>query len=222
MALEAYLKYWRSKSNASISDLANSKMNKKTLEEIEKGNYRSPSIKRLQDLSEAYKFSLGHLMYKVFGVEPPITEIDQRQVYKMDFNEMIESIFIRCQIMEALMRDLISKKGRKIEHDALVRMSFGQLLRTLESRYPEISVWTAKSGFGDLSLLSYLESAKDLRDSAAHGDYLVHLTISELLVSYGGAVSADRIAVRSARKSLFSIDDALIKIKKFHKLNVPK
>ena len=139
---------------------------------------------------------------------------NQGVLWDKSFLELIGAIFVRSQIIEEIMRALIREKlGHELPAN-FDRMTFGGLLSKLADVYPEIKISPPPPEYGDLSLYSDLLNAKNVRDDAAHGDYISHLNAVKLMTSdKQGAV--DRLTVKAARKSALAMDDALFKLSEF-------
>lgn len=131
--------------------------------------------------------------------------IDQSQIYGMSFPELTGSIFIRSQVIEQLMRQLLECHDDYELPTNFDRKTFGQLLIDFSKYYPDIKT-PKHSGFPDLNLYSSLENARDIRNDAAHGYYLAGLGIAEMLDGYGSKLEIDRFNLRAVQKSLQAID----------------
>ena len=141
---------------------------------------------------------------------------DQSILFKMSFLELIGAIFVRAQLIEQILRELIMKKESYIIPVNFDRKGFGWLLVECAKLYPEIKENKVPPEWQDvdMSLYSTLNDAKDTRDSAAHGDYLAYVTIKELMPGkhYKGM---DRLTVKTTRKSAMVMDNALIELWNF-------
>lgn len=140
---------------------------------------------------------------------------DQSVLYEMNFLELMGAIFIRSQIIEQLIREMILATEAYQEPKDFDKKTFGQLLKIFEDLYPEIKQpkdpkWPTMTLYEDLRI------AKEARDEAAHGDFLVHLSVIDLLT--GEKVkekSIDRLTLKAARKSAMAMDDAVFKLWNF-------
>jgi hypothetical protein len=142
---------------------------------------------------------------------------NQSILYNMSFLELIGAIFVRSQLIEQVMRELImTKKGYSLPDD-FDRKTFGWLLNEFSKLYPEVKVNKAPLEWQqhhDMSLYASLKDAKEVRDSAAHGDYLAHITAKDLMPAKDGK-GIDRLTTKAARKSAMVMDAALIEVWNF-------
>jgi len=135
----------------------------------------------------------------------------------MSFLELIGAIFVRSQLIEQIMRQLImAKEGYNPPID-FNKKSFGWLLNEFLRLYPEIKKNTVPSEWQkhlDLSLYAHLKTAKEVRDDAAHGEYLAHVTIKDLMPGKHGK-GIDRLTMKAIRENATIMDESLIKLWNF-------
>lgn len=139
----------------------------------------------------------------------------QSTLYELSFLELIGAIFIRSQLIEQIMRELLQQSGTYVAPPKFERKTFGALLADLVKHYPAIKknpVPEAWQPHHDASLYASLMGAKNVRDSAAHGDYLAHVTIKNLLP---GQNAVDRLTMKAAREGATVMDEALVAIWNF-------
>lgn len=135
----------------------------------------------------------------------------------MSFLELIGAIFVRSQLIEQIMRELIIAIESYTAPANFERKPFGDLLTELTRLYPEIKENPVPPEWQkhlDQSLYSYLNDAKEVRNDAAHGDYLVHLTIEDLLPDKH-AEGINRLTMKTTRESAQIMDKALVEIWNF-------
>lgn len=142
-------------------------------------------------------------------------QYNQGVLWDKSFLELIGAIFVRSQIIEEIMRALIEEKLTETDiPQNFSRLTYGGLLKLLAELYPEIKQSPVGPEWGDMSLYADLLNAKEVRDDAAHGDYISHLNAAKLMTSdKQGAV--DRLTLKAARKSAMAMDDALFKLSDF-------
>ena len=145
------------------------------------------------------------------------TKYDQAVVWDMSFLEAVGAIFVRSQLTEQIMRELILASGSFTEPADFDKKTFGWLLTELAKLYPTIKdndVPDEWKEHVDLSVYANLEAARDVRNSAAHGEYLAHISIKDLMPGKH-ADGIDRLTMKTMRKSVIIMDDALIAIWNF-------
>lgn len=144
-------------------------------------------------------------------------EYDQSILWKMSFLELIGAIFVRSQLIEQIMRQLIlAKEGYKIPVDFETK-TYGGLLTEFAKLYPELKENKIPPEYQkqiDMSLYSSLKDAKEVRDSAAHGDYLESITIKNLMPGQEDE-SINRYVLKGVRKSALVMDTTLIELWNF-------
>jgi hypothetical protein len=136
----------------------------------------------------------------------------------MSFSELTGSIFIRSQVIEQLMRQLLESHGGYHVPDNFDRKTFGQLLIDFSQTYPDIKT-PENEAYPDMTLYSSLEIARDIRNDAAHGYYLIGLGVAEMLDGYGSKVEIDRYNLRTLQKSLMSIDQCIFELIEYIQTN---
>jgi hypothetical protein len=144
--------------------------------------------------------------------------IDQSQIYKMSFSELTGSIFIRSQVIEQLMRQLLENHNGYRVANNFSRKTFGQLLIDFSQIYPDIKT-PQTDGYPDMTLHSSFEIARDIRNDAAHGYYLIGLGVAEMLDEYGSKIEIDRYNLRTLQKSLMSIDQCIFEFIEYIQTN---
>ena len=136
---------------------------------------------------------------------------DQSQTDKMSFNELMGAIFVRSQFIEQLMREMLKKhQGYRIPQN-FDEKTFGSLLHDLKPLYPDLQ--DVKEGdyiMLGTSMYDDLVDARDIRNEAAHGSFLVELTIMDLLHNYGSKANTRRFVLKGMRKSLWMMDYCMI------------
>lgn len=151
---------------------------------------------------------------------------DQSQTYNMSFNELMGAIFVRSQFIEQLMREMLKKhQGYRVPQN-FEEKTFGSLLYDLKPLYPDLQ--DIKEGdymMLGTSMYSDLIDARDIRNEAAHGSFLVGLTIMDLLHNYGSKANKRRFVLRGMRKSLWVMDYCMVDFNRYclnHGLNLDK
>lgn len=135
----------------------------------------------------------------------------------MSFLELIGAIFVRSQLIEQIMRELIMLQESYVVPTNFDRKTFGGLLSDFVKLYPEIKdnkVPDEWKEHVDLSLHSSLKDANEVRNDAAHGEYLTLVTIRDLMPDKD-AEGIDRLTMKSIRKNAEIMDKALIEIWNF-------
>lgn len=140
--------------------------------------------------------------------------IDQSQISGMSFAELTGCIFIRSQVIEQLMRQLLESHDRYTMPNDFERKTFGALLIDFSKYYPAIKT-PKEPTYPDMTLYSSLENARDIRNDAAHGYYLAGLGVAQMLDSYGTNVDIDRFNLRAIQKSLKAIDMCIFELLEF-------
>lgn len=136
--------------------------------------------------------------------------IDQSQALDMSLNELVGAIFVRSQVIEQLMRQMLEISESYSVPANFDKKTFGSLLVDFTKHYPDIKV-PKHPGFPDMTLYSDLIDARDIRNDAAHGYHLANMSIAELLHDYGGkAEDINRYIHKGIRKSLWAIDYCMI------------
>ncbi len=188
--------------------------NSRRLSELaETDSLKDPTISELRELARIYQLPLGQILVDVFDVEAPEMVMNQAQVSDMRFLELMGAIFVRSQLIEQVMCQLIQERAPEGLPASFDKWTFGRLLKRFDQLYPEARV--GPGGVEDLSVWAWLSSALDARNEAAHGDYLTHLAIHDLMKDYGANISLDRITLRAAQKSLKCLDQAMVEILQF-------
>lgn len=139
---------------------------------------------------------------------------NQSTLADLSFLELIGAIFVRAQLIEQIMRELTLRKDGYEPPDDFERKTYGQLLAIFVSLYPEIKDNNVPPDYKehiDMSLHASLKNANDVRNSAAHGDYLAHVSTKDLMPAKDGD-GVDRLTMKSARKSAMAMDTALIEL----------
>lgn len=134
--------------------------------------------------------------------------LDQGITLDMSFNEMIGAIFMRSQIIEQLMREMIQLKTDHLIPNNFEKLTYGRLLTIFKDLYPDICI-PYDSRLPQYHLLGDLNDAKEARDDAAHGHFLTGIFIMDLLHDYGSVLSKRRFIMKGLRKDLWVIDDAM-------------
>lgn len=151
---------------------------------------------------------------------------DQSQTYEMSFNELMGAIFVRSQFIEQLMREMLKKhQGYRIPQN-FEEKTFGSLLHDLKPLYPDLQD-TKEGDYMMLGTSMYndLIDARDIRNEAAHGSFLVGLTIMDLLHNYGSKANKRHFVLRGMRKSLWVMDYCMVDFHRYcvdHGLNPGK
>lgn len=136
---------------------------------------------------------------------------DQSQTYDMSFNELMGAIFVRSQFIEQLMREMLKKHQSYRIPRNFNEKTFGSLLNDLKLLYPDLQ--DIKEGdYIMLGTTMYddLVDARDIRNEAAHGTFLVGLTVMDLLHNYGSKADKRRLVLRGMRKSLWMMDYCMV------------
>lgn len=138
--------------------------------------------------------------------------VDQSQTYNMTFNELVGAIFIRSQIIEMLMREMLMKHPDFKIPNNFDRKPFGELLKYLEPLYSLDLNEIKNEGYimKGTSMYDDLKTACNIRNEAAHGDYLAGISILDLLHNYGTNAQKERFIIDGIRKDLWSIDYCMI------------
>lgn len=139
---------------------------------------------------------------------------DQGILRSMSFLELIGAIFVRSQLIEQIMRELILAKKFYAAPRDFDKKTFGRLLSEFVKLYPDIKNNEAPEEWKervDFSLYSSLNDAKEIRNDAAHGEYLTHITIKDLMPN-SQSDGIDRLTMKATRKNAEIMDEALIKI----------
>lgn len=132
--------------------------------------------------------------------------VDQSQTYNMSLNELVGAIFVRSQVIEQLMREMLRMDDSYVLPADFDKKTFGSLLVDFAKSYPDIKV-PKHSDYPDMTLYSDLIDARDIRNDAAHGYHLANMTVAELLHDYGEkAEDINRYIHKGIRKSLWAID----------------
>lgn len=136
---------------------------------------------------------------------------DQSQTYSMSFNELVGAIFVRSQFIEQLMREMLKMHPSYSVPRNFDEKTFGSLLKDLEPLYPDLKD-IKMDGYTMLGTSMYddLKDARDIRNEAAHGSYLVGLTIMDLLHNYGSNAGSRRLILKGMRKSLWVMDYCMV------------
>lgn len=137
--------------------------------------------------------------------------IDQRLTYDMSFNEMVGAIFMRSQIIEQLMREMIMRyPNYKIPKD-FDKQTYGGLLHIFSDLYPDITK-PYDDRLPEYSLHWDLLAAKEARDNGAHGHFLIGVFILDLLHDYGKPLDKNRFIMKGLRKDLWVVDEAMAQL----------
>ena len=132
--------------------------------------------------------------------------VDQSQTYDMSLNELVGAIFVRSQVIEQLMRQMLEMNKSYTLPADFDRKTFGSLLIDFAICYPDIKI-PKHPDYPDTTLYADLVDARDIRNDAAHGDYLANMSIAELMHDYGEeAENINRYLHKGIRKSLWAID----------------
>lgn len=143
-----------------------------------------------------------------------IFTIDQSQIDEMSFVELVGCIFIRSQVIEQLMRQLLENHGEYVVPSDFERKTFGTLLIDFAKFYPEVKT-PEHASFPDMTLYSSLENAKDVRNDAAHGYHLAGLGVAQMLDGYGLKAEIDRFNLRTVQKGLKAVDMCIFELFEF-------
>lgn len=157
------------------------------------------------ELRNLFMRAMGPLMGRRYVL------FDQSQTYNMSFNELVGAIFVRSQFIEQLMRDMLRMHPNYSEPNNFNEKTFGSLLNDLKPLYPDLQD-TKVGNYTMLGTSMYddLKDARDIRNEAAHGDYLVGLTIMDLLHNYGSKANKRHFILKSMRKSLWVMDYCMV------------
>lgn len=132
--------------------------------------------------------------------------VDQSQTYDMSLNELVGAIFVRSQVIEQLMRQMLEMSESYTVPENFARKTFGSLLIDFARCYPDIKT-PKHPDYPDMTLYADLTDARDIRNDAAHGDHLANMSVAELMHDYGEkAESINRYLHKGIRKSLWAID----------------
>lgn len=132
--------------------------------------------------------------------------VEQSQTYNMSLNELVGAIFVRSQVIEQLMRQMLEMNESYTVPADFDRKTFGGLLRDFTRHYPDIKT-PKHPDYPDMTLYADLVDARDIRNDAAHGDHLANMSVAELMHDYGKeAESINRFLHKGIRKSLWAID----------------
>lgn len=145
------------------------------------------------------------------------TKYDQSVIWDMSFLEAVGAVFVRSQLTEQIMRELILASESFTEPADFDKKTFGWLLIELAKLYPSIKdndVPDEWKEHVDLSVYANLEGGRDVRNSAAHGEYLAHVSIKDLMPGEY-ADDIDRRTMKTMRQNVMVMDDALIAIWNF-------
>lgn len=143
-----------------------------------------------------------------------IFTIDQSKLSEMSFVELVGCIFIRSQVIEQLMRQLLESHREYVVPSDFERKTFGALLIDFAKFYPEIKT-PEHANFPDMTLYSSLENARDVRNDAAHGYHLVGLGVAQMLDGYGLKAEIDRFNLRAVQKGLKAVDMCIFELFEF-------
>ncbi len=137
---------------------------------------------------------------------------DQSQTYNMSFNEVVGAIFVRSQFIEEMMRRMLILDQNYKPPKNFDEKTFGGLLNDLKKVYPDINDLKTDDKYimPGTTMYEDLDSARTIRNEAAHGDYLVGLTVLDLLHNYGSRASRNRFILKGMRKSLWVMDYCMI------------
>lgn len=129
----------------------------------------------------------------------------------MSLLELIGAMFIRSQVIEQIMREMLTANQAYNIPSNFDRKTFGGLLKDFAKVYPDIKD-SEHTGWSDQSLYAYLKTAKYIRDEAAHGYFLSSMAYHQLLHDYGQNADTDRVLHKSLRKSLWMLDEVTIRL----------
>jgi hypothetical protein len=137
---------------------------------------------------------------------------DQSVLRNMSFLELIGAIFVRSQLIEQIMRELILAKEGYVAPADFEKKTFGWLLNKFATLYPEIKENDVPPEWKehlDMSLYASLKDANEVRNDAAHGEYLVHVTLIDLMPGKD-AKGINRLTMKAIRENASIMDKALI------------
>jgi len=115
--------------------------------------------------------------------------------------ELIGEILARSQIIEEILRLAIAHRAGSSPRE--IEGTFGVLKGRFKDLYPE-----------EQQLISWLESANESRNEAAHSDVLVAAFIGSILEG-GDPIAVERFTRKGIRKSLYVMQDCLVYMLEF-------